>query len=55
MSDTGFMFFTFIFGGAMLFLAWMTVDNLKREFREDHSPSTIAPVSSRDTTNKENQ
>ena len=35
MSDTGFMFFTFIFGGATLFLAWMTVDNLKREFRDD--------------------
>lgn len=53
MSDTGFMFFTIIFGGAMLFLAWMTVDNLKREFRDD-SPSTIAPVTPCDTTNKEN-
>lgn len=40
MSDTGFMFFTFIFGGAMLFLAWMTVDNLKREFREDDNDTT---------------
>ena len=40
MTDFGqFVFFTIGFGGGLLFLAWLTIDNLKREFQDEEDNS----------------
>lgn len=44
-----FVFASIFIGGSMLALAWVTVDNLKREFRDDDSLSSPAPVTPCDT------
>lgn len=52
MTDFGqFVFFAIGIGGGLMFLAWVTIDNLKREFRDDDSLSSPVPVTQ---TTKEN-
>jgi hypothetical protein len=55
MTDFGqFLFFAIGIGGGLVFLAWVTIDNLKREFRDDESLSSPPPSHRVTPTTKEN-